>query len=90
MVTWLVEHVAWLLNTRVIGNDGATAYQRTKGKSYAKRSIGFGEYVMHMLPTKGPQHDMLGKLDARWKYGYIMGYGKSSNEYYIFEEDRRR
>jgi len=28
----------------------------------------------------------MGKLDARWKYGYTMGYGKSSNEYHIFEE----
>ena len=32
----------------------------------------------------------MGKLDARWKYGYIMGYGKSSNEYYIFEEDTKK
>ena len=42
VLTWLVEHAAWLLNTRVMGADGLTAYHRTKGKSYAKRSIGFG------------------------------------------------
>jgi hypothetical protein len=46
LLTWLVEHAAWLLNTRVVGTDGVTAYHRTKGKSYAKRSIGFGEYAM--------------------------------------------
>ena len=43
LLTWLVEHAAWLLNTRVVGADVLTAYHRTKGKSYAKRSIGFGE-----------------------------------------------
>ena len=89
-MTWLVEHTAWLLNTRVVGADGLTSYQRVKGKSYAKRSVGFGEHVMHMLPTKGPQSDALGKLDARWAYGYIMGYSKSSNEYYVFEEVKQK
>ena len=83
----MVEHTAWLMNTRVIGADGATAYQRTKGKSYAKRSVGFGEYIMYMLPTKGPQQAVMGKLDARWKHGYVMGYGKTSNEYYIYDAE---
>ena len=77
LLTWLVEHAAWLLNTRVMGTDGLTSYHRTNGKSYAKRSIGFGEYVTHMLPTKGPQQAALGKLDARWRHRHIMGYGKS-------------
>jgi hypothetical protein len=42
-----------------------------------------------MLPTKGQQHDVMGKLDTRWKYGYVMGYGKSSNEYCIFGEEAK-
>ena len=33
VLPWLVEHAAWLLNTRVVGPDGLTAYHRTKGKS---------------------------------------------------------
>ena len=90
LVTWLAEHAAWLLNTRVVGSDGFTPYHRTKGKSYAKRSVGFGEYVMYMLPTKGPQHDALGKLDSRWLHGFIVGYSKSSNEYYVYEETKQK
>ena len=43
-----------------------------------------------MLPTKGPQHAAMGKLDAKWKHGCIMGYGKSSNEYYVFCEESRK
>ena len=65
LLTWLVEHAAWVLNTRIVGTDGVTAYHRTKGKSYAKRSIAFGEYVMCMLPTKGPQHDAMGKVGCQ-------------------------
>ena len=90
LLTWLVEHAAWLLNTRVVGTDGLTPHHMTKGTSYAKRSIGFGEYVMHILPTQGPQHAAMGKLDARWKHGYIMGYGESFSEYYIFDEDPKK
>ena len=33
LLTWLVEHSAWLLNTRVVGTDGFTAYHRVKGRS---------------------------------------------------------
>ena len=90
LMAWLVEHTAWVLNTRVVGPDGFTAYHRVKGKSYAKRSIGFGEYVMFMLPTKGPQVEAMGKLDARWLHGFVKGYSKSSNEYYIFEEGKKK
>ena len=64
VLTWLAEHSAWLLDTRVVGVDGATPYLRARGKSYAKRSVSFGEYVMCMLPTKGPQHTSMGKPDA--------------------------
>ena len=63
-LTWLVEHSAWTLNTRVLGTDGATPYQQVKGKNYAKRGVGFGEYVMYMLPTKGAQQAFMGKLDS--------------------------
>lgn len=63
LTTRLVEHTARLFYTRVVGADGPAAYHRTKGNSYAKRSVGCGEYVMHMLPTKGLQHDALAKLD---------------------------
>ena len=90
IISWLVEHAAWLLNTRTMGTDGLTAYHRTKGRSYAKRSVGFGEYIMYMLPKKGPQKDARAKLDPRWANGYIMGYSKSSNEYYIFEETAKK
>jgi hypothetical protein len=45
---------------------------------------------MYMLPTKGPQHAAMEELDARWKHGYVFGYGKTSNEYYIYEEQSKK
>ena len=33
LLTWLVEHTAWLLNTRVVGADGVTPYHQTNGEA---------------------------------------------------------
>ena len=41
VMSWLVEHVAWILTTRACGQDGITAYHRIKGKEYVKRTAGF-------------------------------------------------
>ena len=87
LLTRLLEHAAWLLNTRVLGADGLTSYHRTHGKSYAKRSIGFGEYAGHMLPTKGPQQGAMGQIDANRKRGYIVGYVMNSDEYCSCDEE---
>jgi hypothetical protein len=42
VMSWLVEHVAWILTTRACEQDGITAYHRIKGKEYVKRTAGFG------------------------------------------------
>ena len=34
VMSWLVEHVAWILATKACGQDGITAYHRIKGKEY--------------------------------------------------------
>ena len=50
LMTWLVEFVAWLINVRIEGNDGKTAYHRVRGRPYAKRLVGFGEVVQYNPP----------------------------------------
>ena len=42
LMAWLVKHAAWVLTTRVRGKDGQTAYERLRGKPFARKSIGFG------------------------------------------------
>ena len=86
VVTWLVEHAAWLLTTRQLGEDGFTSYQRAKGRDFAKRTIAFAERVMYMLPSKGPQHDARAKLDPLWEHGVVLGYSRTSAEYFVYSD----
>jgi hypothetical protein len=85
-MSWLVGHVAWILTTRACGHDCITAYHRIKGKEYVKRTAGFGETVQFKLPSKGPTRKEDGSLDARWLHGIILGYSRTSHEYWVWYE----
>ncbi len=86
LMHWLVEHVAWALTTRLRGQDGLSAYQRSRGKTYGKRLVRFGEKVLYKLPADGPRAPA-DKLQPRWKYGYVLGYSRSSNEYRLITDE---
>ena len=86
LLSWLVEHAAWMLTTLSLGPDGFTSYQRVRGRDFGKRLVGFGERVLYMLPKKGPEHDARGKLDAMWEYGVVVGYSRTSAEYLVKAE----
>ena len=88
VMSWLVEHVAWILTVRVCGTDGITAYHRIKTKEYVKRSVGFGETIQFKLPSKGPTRKEDGSLDARWLHGIVLGYSRSSHEYWVWSEKK--
>jgi hypothetical protein len=62
IMTWLVEHVADLLNKYSVGKDGRTAYERIRGKRYHGEMIEFGRRIFHMSPGK-PQG---GSMSERW------------------------
>ncbi len=85
VMTWLVEHTAWILRNRVVGADGRTAHQRVRGRECGRREIGFGEKVLYMLPRKGPDHDARAKLAALCEEGIVLGYSKNSPEYHIYD-----
>ena len=67
LMSWLVEHTAWLLTVRLRGSDGKTAYERIRGRPFNKRLTDFGEEVLYKLPSKGPGADARGTLEPRWK-----------------------
>ena len=52
VITWLVEHVADILNKFAVGIDGGTAYDRIKGKEYHGEMVEFGRRVMCKIPCK--------------------------------------
>ncbi len=85
IMTWMVEHAAWILRNRVIGPDGKSAHQRVRGREGGRRGVGFAEKVLYMVPVKGPEHDKRAKLDALCKDGIVLGYCADSPEYHIFD-----
>ena len=85
VVSWMVEHAAWLLTIRPRGPDGLTPYQRVRGRNFGKRLLEFGEVCFYKLPTKGPRHDERGKLAERWKKGVFLGFGRYSCEYLLWD-----
>ena len=50
LLAWLVRHTAWLLSVRIRGEDGKTAYERLRGKPFARRLVAFGEECLGNLP----------------------------------------
>ena len=84
LMSWLVEYCAWMANVRVVGSDGLTAYQRVRGRAYAKRLVPFGELALVHLPPKGPERREGGALDARAKQGVVLGYGAMSHSYCVY------
>ena len=64
VVEWLLEHACCLINTLVRGDDGLTAWARTRGRPFSQQAVGFGEVVLYRYPTKGPQNDPHGNVGA--------------------------
>ena len=83
IITWLIEHVAFLITARLRGVDGKTAYQMIRGRPFSKRLVEFGERVLFELPVKGPRHAERGELEARWSKGIVLGFSRFTNEYIV-------
>ncbi len=86
MIPWLLEHTCTLLNARLRGEDGLTAWARVKGRAFNQRLLGFAEVVLYKLPSKGPMHDPDGNMGTRWREGIFLGYSRSANVYIVGTE----
>ena len=64
VVEWLLEHACFLITALVRGDDGLTAWARTRGRPFSQQVVGFGEVVLYRYPAKGPQHDPHGNVGA--------------------------
>ena len=84
VMSWLVVYAAWMITVRVMGEDGLTAYQRVRHRSFAKRLVSFGETVQVYLQPKGPERRAAGALDARTKVGVVLGYATETHAYMVF------
>ena len=88
LMAWLVRFTSWLLSVRVRGQDGKTAYERLRGKPFARRLVAFGEVCLGKFATKGPSHDEDGKLRPRWFKGIFLGYDRATAEYVLYSQNR--
>ena len=84
VMTWLVEYAAWMINVRVIGADGAVAFERVRGRPFHKRLLPFGERVHVHLPRDSPAQVDGGALDSRAVDGIMLGYGDVSHSYLVW------
>ena len=64
LMSWMVEHAAWILTVRLRGQDGHTAYERIWGKPFSRPMVSFGEAVLFSHLTKGPQSQPDGNMGA--------------------------
>ena len=83
-MAWLVEHAAWLLTTRLRGEDGKSAYERIRGRPCAKRLVEFGERVFCKKHMKGPKAEERATLEGRWCHGLWLGVTRHTNEYVLW------
>jgi hypothetical protein len=86
MMPWMVEHVCFLLNVLVRGEDGITPWQRVRGRPFGQRLLGFGESVLYRYPSKGPLHAPDGNIGALGAEGIFLGYSTGSNTFRVFGE----
>ena len=68
-----------LLNLFRRGDDGRTAWERRKGRSFKRDLHEFGKQVLYLKPGSAGKD----KLDTRWEKGIFLGIREASGEWYI-------
>ena len=79
---WLVRHAAWLCTRFGVKQDGRTAYERLRNRSYKGEIAEFGEVVMYKISNQG-----LRKLDEKWSSGVWLGKSLNNDEHFVATAD---
>ena len=82
LMTWLVEHAAFVRYTGVIGSDGKSAYNRVRGVEHNLRFPFFGERIRFKGRAK---EGGIGGDGPRWSDGVWLGVHRRTNQYIIFD-----
>ena len=75
---WMVRRAAWLVTRYGVKQDGRTAYQRLRGRTYKGKVAEFGEVVLYKISNQG-----LRKLEDRWACGVWLGKTLSKDEHLL-------
>ena len=86
LLAWMVEHVGWILTTRVRRTDGRTGFHHVRGRPFHKRQVELFEQCLYKLPIKGPVRDAQAKLGERWRRGIFLGVDRTTSEYLLWDD----
>ena len=86
IMAWLLSHACLVLNSRMKGKDGLTAWHRARGRPFRQSILGFGESVMFKLPSKGKAAPG-GNMEAKFQDGVLLGYHRRTNTYILGTAD---
>ena len=79
---WLVRHVAHVRLLRARGQDGKTAYQRSRGVESNVKMVHFGELCRYKCRAQEPG---VAGTKARWSQGVWLGIEQRSNQNIVFD-----
>ena len=86
LFSWLVEYSSFIINVRVVGKDGITAFARVRRRDFANRLIPFGEFAHIHVPRMSPERQQQGVLEPRTVEGLVLGYGRQSHSYLVHHD----
>ena len=89
LLTWLVEHAAWLLNRYKIHTDGKTSFQRRWSKTFQSALCEFAETIQFRKSVWNSAGMSKAKLDVQWDFGLWLGRDTESNECLVGTSDGR-
>ena len=81
-VPWMLMHGCFCHNRFAVGEDGKTPYERSRGKTFDRAMVEFGEQVLYVKPHNhiGPN---LNQADVRAESGLFLGVRPISSEILI-------
>ena len=83
VLTWMVEHAAYVRNARIIGQDGKTAVQRARGSPGTTSYVAFGETCMYKARS---QEQGIGHNQLRWSTGVWLGVDRGTGQYLLYDK----
>ena len=81
IISWMVEHAAYLISHYQVGRDGRTPYERLKGKKTSRELCEFGESIRYM-PLKSMVGGQ-GKLSDRYLDGIFLTICERTSEVFV-------
>ena len=82
VTSWLLRHVAWVLNRYCVGRDGLTPYERYKGRPYMGEVCELFEKVHWIVPS-AKEH----KFENRTEVGLWLGKTSKGDSHLVFNDE---